>query len=118
MFLAHFFQTFLDKGDKVVRDTGKGFVEDNEQVLGCGGALANEFKKEQFALSATQTGGKFTSHGTTNLDGVGRALLDVNVPVGQLRRVKVGDAGDTNVRAGRVVLTCAEGGGRWQLCEK
>jgi hypothetical protein len=54
--LAQFIEAFHYKWDKVIRNTGKGLIEHEQQVGLIGGTLANEFKEEQFALSPTQTG--------------------------------------------------------------
>ena len=86
--------------------TSKRLVQDNEKILHVCGALTNEFKKQELALSSTQPGREFSRHGATNFNDIGRAFSLINFPVRQVGRVKIWNTRYANIRTRRMVLAC------------
>ena len=85
MLLPHFVQPFHNKGDEIIRNTGKWFIQYNKQNLLIGSTLEDEFKEEEFALSTREVCHELTGDGATHDDGLVLLLPNVCVPVGKLQ---------------------------------
>ena len=66
--------------------------------------LVDGFKEKYFALTATKAIGHFSTHAATDLNRVSLFFSDVDIPIGKLGGIKVGNFSDCYVRAEIVIL--------------
>jgi hypothetical protein len=105
MALSQQLESLDNPGHEIVRDAGKGFVEDDQEGFGImEGSLDNQFKQQHLALSATQSRSEFSGQGASHGNLGGRAFGLVGLPEGELGGVKARDAGDANIGSNLMVL--------------
>ena len=83
----------------------KWFVQDDQKLGLLQGTLVDQFEKKQLALTTTETSSEFSCHGSSHLDLISGAFIDVDVPIRETGRIKIGYLGDSHIGTDGMVLS-------------
>ena len=102
--LPKLFETTNNEWHKVICYSAKRLIKNQQEIWLLRCTLTNDFKQQELALTSTESSREFPRQCPTSLNGGCLSFLFIDVPVGKLGRVKVGNFTHGDVWSNCVVL--------------